>query len=182
MNHFRNGHRFVGDAVAQRLSFQELHHKEGPSLIVAQVVDRADARVVQRRGGAGFTLESIQRHRVPGEAARKELDGHNAVQADVSRLINFTHSTCAQEFQNQVRPDLLAGGNRRSRRAPGALRAGRIPETPSPTLHCRAAIPPLGEASRHRRTRGRDTNDALQVLARKRNGTGFRFAAIESLP
>ncbi len=67
---FRNWYRLAGDAVPERLAFQELHHEKRPALIIAQIVNRADARMIQGRGGAGFALEPLERRWIGGEGPR----------------------------------------------------------------------------------------------------------------
>ncbi len=51
--------RFSGDALPQRLAFQQLHGDEGPLLVFANVVNDADVGVIQSRGGARFALEPL---------------------------------------------------------------------------------------------------------------------------
>ena len=53
--------RPVVDAVLQRLAVEELHRDERLALGLADVVDRADVRVVERRGRARLALEALER-------------------------------------------------------------------------------------------------------------------------
>jgi hypothetical protein len=46
---------------AERLSAHELHRDVPPSFGLADLVDRDDVRVVQRRGGAGLANEALDR-------------------------------------------------------------------------------------------------------------------------
>ena len=62
-----------GDAVFQRRPFQKLHRDERLIVVLADLIDRADIRVVQRRSGAGFAPETFQRLGVVGEFVRKKL-------------------------------------------------------------------------------------------------------------
>ena len=47
------------DAVLHRLALQILHGDEGLAVVLVNGVNRADVRMVQGRGGAGFALESL---------------------------------------------------------------------------------------------------------------------------
>src|ERR1700680_609788 len=100
-----NWHRPAGDAVPERLSSQQLHDKKRTLPIVAHVVNRADTRMIQSRGGASFALEATQCRWVRGERARKKLNGHRAVQTRVAGLIHLSHPARPQEFQYHVWPD-----------------------------------------------------------------------------
>ena len=51
-------HRSPSDAVFQRQPVQKLHGDEGLSVLLADVVDRADVGVIQCRGRLGFALEA----------------------------------------------------------------------------------------------------------------------------
>ena len=54
----------LGDSLLQRDAFQVLHDDEGAAVLLADVVNRADVGVVQRRRGSGLAAEAIQRVRV----------------------------------------------------------------------------------------------------------------------
>ena len=53
--------RTGGQPIRQRHSVEKLHDDEGAPVLVADVVDRADVRVIQGRRGTSFALESRQR-------------------------------------------------------------------------------------------------------------------------
>src|ERR671922_190853 len=61
-----NRQRTAGNVVAKRVPFQKLHDQEITALGFANVVDGANAWVIQRRGGARFTLEALQGHGILG--------------------------------------------------------------------------------------------------------------------
>jgi hypothetical protein len=51
--------RLVADALPQRLALQQLHGDERAQLVFANIVDDADIRVIQSRGGPGFPLKLV---------------------------------------------------------------------------------------------------------------------------
>jgi hypothetical protein len=75
--------RRVRDASRERPSLQELHHDERVAILLADLMNRADVRMVQRGGGACFGLESFQRLRMGGHVIRQELEGDVAAETDV---------------------------------------------------------------------------------------------------
>jgi hypothetical protein len=87
------------------------------------VVNRADSRMIQRRGGSSLTLETIERDTVCGEGTRKKLDGDRSLQARICGLIHFTHSTRSQELHDYIRPNSFAGSNLCFRHWFGCIRA-----------------------------------------------------------
>ncbi len=70
--------RLSSYAMLERLAFQQLHDDEGlPSVLDAfvDIVDRADVRMIQSRGGACFTPEPLQRLNVLGQLFWEETSG-----------------------------------------------------------------------------------------------------------
>ena len=62
------------DELAQRLALDELHRDVEGTVGLADVVDREDVRVVQRRCGARLELETLAAVRIRCRCARKDLD------------------------------------------------------------------------------------------------------------
>jgi len=52
--------RLAADLIFERLSLQQFHHEIRPASIVAHIEERADIRLVQRRGSASLPLEPRQ--------------------------------------------------------------------------------------------------------------------------
>jgi hypothetical protein len=69
--------------------------------MLANLVDSADIRVIQRRGGAGFPLKAIERLLVFQRIWREKLQGDEATEGSVLGLVNDTHAA-AQFLQNAV--------------------------------------------------------------------------------
>jgi hypothetical protein len=58
-------HRFdfkglSSNQVPKSLSLEEFHRDEGSAICLINLVDRADMRVIQQRGGFSFALEAAQ--------------------------------------------------------------------------------------------------------------------------
>ena len=100
---FRDGDWSAADASRQRLAFQMLEHEEERALIVADVVQRADVRMVQAADRARFALESIAERRVAGKLLGQDLDRHQPIQARVDSAIHFAHATRADGRIDAIR-------------------------------------------------------------------------------
>jgi hypothetical protein len=64
---------------------------EANSSTLADVVDRADVGVVQRRSSPNLSLESAQCLPIHNHMVRQELKSCKAVEVDVFGLIHHTH-------------------------------------------------------------------------------------------
>ena len=78
-------HRPAGDALAQGQALEELHHDELLALVLADVVDHADVRVVEGRGGSGLAREALGGGVVAGERGRQDLERHRPAEPRVPR-------------------------------------------------------------------------------------------------
>jgi hypothetical protein len=59
--------------MLQRLPFQILHHHERSAVVLVDIVNGADAGMVERRSGVCLALEALQRLVTLSETLREEL-------------------------------------------------------------------------------------------------------------
>src|SRR5262245_25639320 len=76
------------NAMLQRLAFEQLHHNELPPFLFADVVNRADVRMVQGRSGSGLALKSLNRMAVLGNFIGQEFESDLAAKPSV---FSFVH-------------------------------------------------------------------------------------------
>ena len=75
-----------GDERVQRAALDVLDHQIRPLVILADVVDRHDVRVVQARGGQGFALKPLARRIV--HIGKQHFDRNGALKARVQPAID----------------------------------------------------------------------------------------------
>src|SRR5438445_176732 len=97
-----------GDSLIERLSFQQFHDNEGPTVTLIHLMNRADVRVVQRRRGTCFSLKSLQYLGIFSQFFTKELQGHMATELQVLSLVDHTHSSLTKLLDDAVVRDGLA--------------------------------------------------------------------------
>src|SRR5215472_7114439 len=95
-------HRPLRDALPQRLPFQAFHRDERASALLANVVDRANVRMIQPRRRLRFPLEAFQRLCVIGQLFRQKLQCHRTFQPRIFGPIHHSHSAAAQPLHNSV--------------------------------------------------------------------------------
>ena len=100
------------DARPQRLALEQLHHQEVAAVMLANVVNRADVRVVERRGGARLPAEPGDRLLVLGERLRQELECHLPAEPRVLGPIDLAHATLADLGGDSIRAERRAGVQR----------------------------------------------------------------------
>ena len=81
---------------AQLLAFQQFGDDERRAIVRADVVNGQDVRMIERRGRARFLLEAAQPVSVFGERGGQNLDCDFAVEARVTRAVDFAHPARAE--------------------------------------------------------------------------------------
>ena len=114
----RGGKRPPASSRAQRLAFEQLLHDVRRAVVLTDVVDRRDVRVVEDAGGFRLLLEAAQPVRVLREGRRQHLDRDLASEPRILRPIHLAHAPGAD----------LAAGSRR----------GRASSRPRGSLHLHA--------------------------------------------
>ena len=102
-------------SLPQRLPFEQLHGQQRLPVDVVDLVDRADVRVVQRRGGTRFALEALERGMVLRERWREKLERNVTPEFRVVGAIHHTHPPRADLVKDAIVRDDLAnhlGGSR----------------------------------------------------------------------
>ena len=75
--------------------------------MLVDVVDRADVRVVERRGRLGLASEPLQGDLITEELLGQELERHAASQPRVLGLVDDTHPSAAELVDDPIVGDGL---------------------------------------------------------------------------
>src|ERR1039458_4854974 len=82
-------HGTLFNLVLESLSLQEFHGDKDLPLVFANLINRANIGMVERRCGAGFPLKSYECLTVPGQLTRKERSEEHT-----SELQSLRHLVC----------------------------------------------------------------------------------------
>ncbi len=99
--------RAPGEAPIERLAVEQLHGEIELSPVLIEAVDRADVRMVQRRGGARLAAETFDRFIARRIAGRQHLQCDLAPQLRVLGAVHNPHSASAQLVEDLVVPEGL---------------------------------------------------------------------------
>ena len=110
LDRLANSDRAAIQPVAKRLPFEQLGYDERRFGMGADVVHGEDVRVVQRRRGAGFLLESMQAIDVGRKCRGKDFDRNMTSESRIAGPIHLTHPAGAEHFLNFIRAESVPGG------------------------------------------------------------------------
>ena len=105
LEHAVERQRAARELVLQRPAVEQFHDDELLAVVLADVVDRADVRVVERRGDARLAAEAVERFGVGGEIGGQELQRDLAAEADVLGAVDHAHAAGAEPLENLVMGD-----------------------------------------------------------------------------
>ena len=94
------------DTLGERLSVEKFQDQIALPVSLADVVNRADVRVVQRRDDAGFPPEAILDSALGVRPiVEQDLDRHHPAEADVFGLVHGPHPALTEGRDDAVRAD-----------------------------------------------------------------------------
>lgn len=79
--------------TAQRDAVEVLHDQEVHAVLTANVMERADVWMIERRNRARFAFEALACSRIVGDARGQHLYRDRAIESAVARAVDITHST-----------------------------------------------------------------------------------------
>ena len=91
--------------MRQRLALEILHDQVGRALVFADVVQRADVRMIERGDCARFAVEALAELWIARELRAENLDRDGSVEPRIARPINFAHPARAEGSLNLVRAE-----------------------------------------------------------------------------
>ena len=86
--------------IAERLALQQLRDDVGRAVLVPDVIDGQDVRMVQRRGRLRLLREPAEAIRIGSEARRQHLDGDLAPEHGVAGPVHLAHAAGAERREN----------------------------------------------------------------------------------
>ena len=88
--------------MLERLALQQFHAEKGLALMLVDLVDGADVRMIKGGGGAGLALKTVQRCRIGRKIRGQELEGNMPAELEVLSFIHHTHAATAKLLQDSV--------------------------------------------------------------------------------
>src|SRR6266852_8751468 len=96
------------NTVLEGLTIHKFHGYELLAVVLADVVNRADIRVIQRRGRLRLAAKAFERGRVLSRSRREKLESDQTLQARVFSLIDDAHPAASKLFEDAVVRECLA--------------------------------------------------------------------------
>ena len=100
----------AGDALAQRLAVDEFGHQEARAVVIADLVNRQDVRVIERRRRPRFVQETAQSFRIAAQLRPQYLERDRSPERRVDGLVDLAHPAGAEQAQDLVTADGAARG------------------------------------------------------------------------
>ena len=79
------------EPVLEGLALDQLHRDEARALVLADLVDRGDVRMVEGRRGTGLSFEAAKPPGVVRHLLGQHLDRDLAAEARVARAVDLAH-------------------------------------------------------------------------------------------
>ena len=102
------------EARGQRLAVEMRHDEVVRAVDVADVVDAADVRMVERGDGARLALEAGARIGIASDLGRQDLDRDRAIEARVAGSVDLAHAARADLGGHFIRAEASARTERHS--------------------------------------------------------------------
>ena len=94
--------RTSDNAVLERHAIEKFHDDKRHSILLVDLMDGANIRMIQGRRGFGFALKSAQSLRIFGDIVGEEFESDEAPEFYVLGLIDHTHPAATQLLNDSV--------------------------------------------------------------------------------
>src|ERR1700733_8618515 len=88
--------------MLQSFAFEKFHGDEGAAFVVADIVNRANVRMIECGGGFGFTPEALESVFVVGEIVGEKFQGDGPAESRVFGFVNHTHTAATKHFEDAI--------------------------------------------------------------------------------
>src|SRR5205823_6600951 len=97
--------RPLDQSGGQSLAVEKLHDQEVRSILLADVEQRADVRMRQRRDGPSLALETFAERSTGCHMGRQNFDGHGAIEPRIARAKDLSHAAGANGGDHFIRSE-----------------------------------------------------------------------------
>jgi hypothetical protein len=94
-------------AMGERLAFKVFHDQEWLTVVLTDVIHRADVRVTQRRNRSCLPFETRTPTRMTGQMGRKDLQSDDSLETCIAGAIDPPHATGPERAEDHIRTDTL---------------------------------------------------------------------------
>lgn len=105
VHHLVLGQRILPYLRVERRPRHQLHDEVVGALVLPDVVDGADAGMIELRAGEGLLAEPAAGGRVGQRAGVEQLDGDVALEAGIVGPVDHTHPACPDLFDKLIGPE-----------------------------------------------------------------------------
>ena len=106
--HLFKRQRPTGDAMLQRGAFHEFHGNKHLAVLLADFVNCADMRMIQRGRCTRLSPKPFQNLRILGQVIGNKFKCDEPAEGGILGLVDNTHAAAAQHFNDSVMGDDLA--------------------------------------------------------------------------
>jgi hypothetical protein len=92
----------TNELLLERHAIQELHHDAGATVVLINVIHRADVGMIERGSGLRLAAKAAESLRVAGDLVGEELQSDRSVQSGIFALVDHAHSARAHLFKNAI--------------------------------------------------------------------------------
>ena len=103
------------ETLGERFAVHVLHDQEGVTVLLTDIMQGTDMRMVQSRDRAGFTFEAFEAVASAEFGPAKDLQSDGAIQTRVARSIHFAHAPDAEGALDRVWTQLTTRFQRHER-------------------------------------------------------------------
>ena len=96
----------------ERLAIEVLHDEIGDAVLLADVVQRADMRVIELRNRPCLAVEPVTKLRIGRQRFREDLDGDGPVETRIAGLVDLAHAAFAQLVEDSIRAEFSTDHDR----------------------------------------------------------------------
>src|ERR1700680_5055581 len=93
----------------ERLTLEIFHDQVGGAVLLSNVIQGADVRMVQSRYGACFALQALAKVGAACPLRSYQFDRYRAAQPQIPRAVNLSHAARPEQRLNHVGPQPCIG-------------------------------------------------------------------------
>jgi hypothetical protein len=112
LQHLLDRQRALRQPCGERFPFDVFHYEIVNSVLMANVMESADVRMIQAGDCSRFSLKSLAQFQVTGMVIWEDLDGNDSVKTGIAGAVDLAHPASANTREDFVRAQTFAGDDR----------------------------------------------------------------------